>query len=103
MAGREIQHKASAITAATASGYITVASVTGYYKNAVVYLNAAGQPTVRCVITAIDTTANTLGILIRDIEAGSVPSYGRSNISAYNGGSVTQNAQFVYDYSDGSI
>lgn len=100
MAGRMIDHLQGTIAAASATGYITLASVVGFYRNAVVYLNNTGQPTKRAVITDILSGTNQLGILFREIAAGTVPTYGHSDVSAYNGGTVTQHEQFVYNVND---
>jgi hypothetical protein len=101
MAGKFIEHKAGSITAATATGYITLASVAGFYKNAIVFLvDSGGANHKRCVITEIVSTSNQLGIRFQETAAGSVPSYGRNNVSAYNGGVVTQHEQVVYNIND---
>lgn len=98
MAGREIDHVAATITGATGSS-VTMASTTGFYKNAVVWLAASGQTTIRCVITKV-VSGTVLSVVRREIEAGSVPSYGGTDISAYNPGTITQLAQFVYNVND---
>lgn len=100
MAGKIIDYKTNAITAATATGYITISSVAGYYKGATVVLINGVQPVIQCVITEVLTGTDQLGICIRNSNAGSVPNYGRSNISAYNGGTIYQHEQLVYNNND---
>ncbi len=99
MAGKEISHVAGDITA-VGDGYVTLVSVAGFYENAIVWLNdstVSDDLNKRCIITEVDAVGNRLGLLIRPITAGSAPSYGRSDMTDYNGGSVTQHEQFVYN------
>lgn len=99
MAGKNIDFKSAPITAATSAGFITIASTVGWYKGAVVWLSAGGQPGVRCQVTEV-TSATVLGMGIRSTDAGTAPNYGRSDISAYNGGVATQLEQLVYNSND---
>lgn len=102
MAGKTISHKANAITAVTSTGYITIASTVGYYKNAIVWLNdstATVPNNKRAVITEV-LSATQLGIVLRTTDAGQAAGYGRSDMTAYNGGSITQHEQFVYNIDD---
>lgn len=97
MAGKIIDAKSASITAATSAGYVTVASSTGFYKNAFVWLNKAGQPEVECKILVI--SGNDIGVQILP-ELGKGPKYTLSDISAYNGGTISQFSQFVYNPND---
>lgn len=96
MAGKNIEQLSATITAATTSGYITVASVAGFYKGALCNLQNVGQPSLEVYITEVLTTGNQLGIRFKS----SVPEYGRDDVSLYNGGSIHQLAQFVYNRND---
>lgn len=105
MAGKNIGHKSSAITAVTASGLITIASTTGYYKNAIVWMNDATSTAAnakRGVIMEV-VSSTQLAILLRSNDAGEAPKYGRSDMTAYNGGSITQHEQFVYNNDDAPL
>lgn len=103
MAGKNIGHKEGTITAVTATGYITLASVAGYYKNAIVWMNdstATVANNKRAVITEVLTGTNQLGIGLRSNDPGEPPKYGRSDMTAYNGGSITQLEQLIYNNDD---
>jgi hypothetical protein len=95
MSGKIVSEVSQAITAA-AGGLITVASTVGFYKTAIVWLSAAGQAGRRCIIAEV-VSATQLRILFRDIVAGTAPTYGASNVAAYNGGLVVQHEQLVYN------
>jgi len=102
MAGKNIGHKTNAITAVTATGYITIASTVGYYKNAIVWMNDATSTVAnnkRAVITEV-LSATQLGIGLRSNDPGEAPRYGRSDMTAYNGGSITQLEQLIYNNDD---
>ena len=101
MAGKEIGFVVGTITGVDATGYVTLAATTGFYKGAIVWLNHAGQPSTRAVITAV--TSTTLGVRYVETDPGTAPSYGRSDPTLYNGGTVTQHDQFIYDKSDGAF
>ena len=103
MSGKLIDSKHAAITAATSTGYISIASTTGWYKGATAYLNAAGQDNVEVTITEI-VSATQMGVRLNTDPRGSstamsrpAPNYGRSDLSAYNGGTVDQPAQLIYN------
>lgn len=102
MAGKNIGHKTNAITAVTATGLITISSTVGYYKNAIVWLNdstATAANNKRGVIMEV-VSATQLAILLRSNDPGEAPKYGRSDMTAYNGGSITQLEQFIYNNDD---
>lgn len=100
MAGKLIAPKSAAITAATAAGYVTIASTTGWYANAKGWMAFGGQPTVPVVITEV-ASATQLGVrIVNENDLLNRPNYGRSNVSAYNGGTINQNDQFIYNPND---
>lgn len=106
MSGREIDHKTATITAITTTGYVTIASVTGFYRGAVVWMNdstATDANNKRAIITSVNTVTNQLGIRLQSNEPGSAPNLGNNNMTVYNGGTVTQHQQFIYDVSNGTI
>lgn len=99
MSGKNIDFKSSAISAATATGYVTISSTTGWYKGATVWIkNSAATEAKECLITEV-TSGTVLGILIKGT-IGEGPRYGRSNVSAFNGGTLTQLEQLVYNTND---
>jgi hypothetical protein len=102
MAGRVIPAKAASITAASSTGYITIASVTGWYAGAKAYLNNGGQTNRHVIITEVLTTGNQLGIrFIPDFGTlGAGPNYGRNNVAAYNGGTIDMYEQFLFNPND---
>lgn len=85
MAGKLIQERREVIITGNSSGYITVASVTGFYKKARAWLNDVqpDRPANREVeITEILTGTNQLGIrYLRGLGQGC--NYGRDAMSAY--------------------
>lgn len=107
MAGRLIKPISAAITAATAGGYITVASTTGFYAGAKGWMTNTGQANVPVTITEI-SSATVIGIRIEtenpfgitNGRSNSAPNYGRSDVSAYNGGTIYQNDQFIFNPND---
>lgn len=100
MAGRIIAAKAATITAATASGFVTIASTTGWYAGAKGWMAAGGQPNVPVVITEV-TSATQLGVrIVNENDLLNRPNYGRSNVSAYNTGTINQNEQFIFNPND---
>lgn len=99
MAGRIVSAVSGAITAASATGYITLASTVGYYAGAKAWLNNGGQPTVPVVITSVSSTQ--LGIrILNENDLKNAPNYGRSNVAAYNGGTIHQSEQFIFNPND---
>lgn len=103
MAGKTIAPKSAAITAATATGYVTIAATTGWYKNAKGAMTAAGQPNRSITITEI-LSATQMGVRIEPDDhlgpAAHGPNYGRSDVSLYNGGVVIQHEQFIFNIDD---
>lgn len=100
MAGKLIAPKSASITAATATGYVTVASTTGWYAGAKGWMTFGGQPNVPVVITEV-ASATSLGVrIVNENDLKNAPNYGRSNVSAYNGGTIYQNEQFIFNPND---
>jgi hypothetical protein len=99
MAGRLIKGVHATVTAATAGGYLTVASATGLYVGAKCWLSlTAGGSQVQVEITEISGTS--IGVRFVQLIA-QAPNYGRSDVSAYNGGGfLDQEDQFIYNRSD---
>jgi hypothetical protein len=96
MAGKLLKAKHATITAATASGYITLASVEGFYETALVFLTPlAASEGVAGTVTEVNHTTNQLGIRLDSPASGGV-SYGRSNMAAFNGGIVDLTPQLIY-------
>lgn len=77
--------KQASISAASVSGVITVDSVSGLVEGAVVYLNGPGVDSRRCTITDIWPATYELGLRFIDVDQ---PSYGRDDVSLYNGGTI---------------
>ena len=99
MAGRVIPAVHATVTAATAGGFLTVTSATNLYVGARCWLTKTdGTLPVQVEITEITDT--TVGV--RLIPApGKGPNYGRSDVSAYNGGGfLDQESQFIYNRND---
>lgn len=92
MAGQTVSFQSATISAASATGYITVASAAGYFTNAIVRLFKSGQPSVQGRITSVDYSTNQMGIRLD----GAVVVYQNSDVSAYNGGTIYQDSQFIY-------
>lgn len=106
MAGKQIEFVSGTITGVDTHGYVTLASVAGFYEGAIVWMNdstATAPNNKQAIITEVDTTNVKLGICFRTNNAGEAPSYGRSSMSAYNGGSVTQHEQFIYNSDDNPL
>jgi hypothetical protein len=80
------------ISAADTNGYVTVASISGFYKYASVNLTAGGLSNINCTILEIDIANKKLRLQI----VGNTPRYTADNISAYNGGTITQPVQFIF-------
>lgn len=99
MAGRIVKAVSGTITAASATGYITLASTTGFYEGAKGWMINGGQPNVPVVITSV--SASQLGIrVLNENDLKNPPNYGRSDVSAYNGGTIYQNEQFIFNPND---
>lgn len=99
MAGKIVKQQSGAITAATTSGYITLASVTGFYESAICNLSNAGQPSLEVIITEVLTTTNQLGIRFKQ----QIVDYGQDDVSLYNGGSIHQPSQLIYNRNDAPL
>lgn len=94
-----ISSASATITAATANGYVTVADATPFVVDAFVWLNKTGQPNLYCQITEI--TGNNIGVQAQPAP-GSGPSYGRTDVSLYNAGTIFQDIQDVYSFEPSS-
>lgn len=109
MAGKFVKATQAAITAATTAGYLTVGAAASlkFYEQAFVWVNAGGQTNVMGQITAIDTTAGTLGVKLvnhpGDPVGGESKNYGRSDLSAYNGGTVYMDDQLIYNRGENPV
>jgi hypothetical protein len=103
MAGKIIAAKSAAITAINATGYVTIASTTGWYAGAKGSITAAGQTTRTLVITEVQS-ATVLGVrFVNDdttVPGAAAPNYGRSDPTAYNLGTIYQNDQFIFNPND---
>lgn len=107
MAGRIVKQVSAAITGTGATGYVTVASTTGFYAGAKGAMTNTGQPNVAVVITEV-ASSTSLGIRIVPENAfgttngvgNSAPNYGRSTVTAYNGGQIIQHEQFIFNPND---
>jgi hypothetical protein len=107
MAGRIVKAISATITGATAEGYITVASTVGFYASATGFMTATGEPNVAVVIVEVKS-GTELGIrIIPDNPLGitngkgnAAPNYGLSDVSAYDGGTIYQSEQFIYNPND---
>jgi hypothetical protein len=105
MAGRIVKQAVATITGVATTGYITVASTTGFYAGAKGWLNAGGQPSQPVIITEV-ASATSMGVRFVPEDNFSTGqnslkhSYGRSNPTPYNGGTITMNEQFVFNPND---
>ena len=102
MAGRIIPAVRATVTAATAGGYLTVASAANLYVGARCWLSiTAGTTMDQVEITEISGTS----VGVRKIQLpGAGPNYGRSDVSAYNGGGyLDQESQFIYNRADAPL
>ena len=98
MSGKNIDFKSLAITAATATGYVTISSTTGWYKGATVWIkNSAATIAKECFITEV-ASSTVLGILFKEERKV----YGRSDVSSFNGGVLTQLEQLLYNTDEAS-
>lgn len=120
MAGRLIKAaRQTAITAAN-TGIITCGSTAGFYERAFAWLKDSGQPGVKVQIVEV-TDATHLKVRIVPMDGGIAfsgnagtavdesdiqgtgPNYGVSDISDYNGGSISQPEQLVYNRNDAPL
>lgn len=99
MAGRLTPAAHTTVTAATAAGYVTVGSATNFYVGAYCWLSLTdGSKQDQVQITEINGTS--VGVRIVPAK-GQGPNYGRSDVSAYNGGGfLDQEPQFIYNRND---
>lgn len=103
MAGRIVKSQTGSITAATATGYVTIASTTGWYAGAKGWMTAGGQPNVPVTIVEI-LSGTQLGVRIEpDGTMSGGVAYGRSNVAVYNGGTIVQNEQLIYNTADAPL
>lgn len=100
MAGRLITPKRATVSAATAAGYLTVDSTTGLYVSAFCWLTKTDTTLpIRVQITEI-VSGTSVGVRLAPALA-QAPNYGRSDVSAYNGGGfLDQEDQFIYNRND---
>lgn len=107
MAGRIIKGISATITgvAAGANGYITVASTTGFYAGAKGSMTVGGLG-VSVIITEV-ASATSLGIRILPddwfVPGAAGPNYGRSVTTAYNGGTIVQHEQLIFNPNDAPL
>lgn len=95
MAGKLISTARAAITGVSATGYLTVASTTGFYVGAFVNLtNSAGTVNQPAKITEL--TSTTIGIQFVLARYGGAR-YGRDDVTAFNTGTIDQDAQLIYN------
>lgn len=99
MAGKFIKPQSSTFAAADHTGYATLSSVDGWYEKAIVWLSKTGTY-AQGIITEVDTTNKKLGIKLIDSAAGTPATYGRSDINSYDGGTITQQEQLIYNSND---
>lgn len=106
MAGRIAKDIGAAITGATNAGVITMASTTDFLAGARAWITNAGQTNRLVRINAI-LSATTLSVrfdfdplAVSGTATAGGPSYGNSDISAYNGGRLDQFAQPIWNAVD---
>lgn len=120
MAGRLIKAARQTGITAASSGLVTVTSTTGFYERAFAYLRAGGQPGLKVQISEV-VSATQLRVRAVPMDAGisssgtagtagdesdvlgTGPNYGLSDVSAYNGGSIAQPEQLVYNRNDAPL
>jgi len=102
MAGKIIKEKSATITSAASTGYVTIASTTGWYAGAKGSISKPATASRMVVITEI-LSSTQLGVrLLPDdwhVVGAAGPNYGRSDVSAYSGGTGTlvQFEQFLFN------
>lgn len=106
MAGKLVNAISATITSSTAAGYVNVASTTGFYVGGRGAMTKAATPNVQIVITEI-VSATQMGVrivpeTILDNPGAGAPNYGRSDASAYSGGTglIFMHAQLIYNNND---
>lgn len=95
MSGKLISTARAAITGASATGYLTVASTTGFYVNAFVWLTNTGG-TVNQYAKITELTSTTIGIQLINARNGAAR-YGRDDVTAFNLGVIDQEQQHIYN------
>lgn len=102
MAGKLTAAVHATVTAATAGGFATVSSATGLYVGTRCWLSNTAN-TLQDLVEITSIAGTTIGL--RKIPLpGAGPNYGRSDISAYNGGGfLDQDSQFVYNREDNAV
>lgn len=111
MAGRNVNEVSQAISAVSATGVITVASTVGLYEGAYAYLAKAAQPGVTFRILRVLNATTLSTRLIAEPRGGGAQtvhgdtavgsySYGNYDATAYNLGTLTMPAQFVFNPND---
>lgn len=109
MSGKYVKAAQAGITAATSTGYLTLGAGTigNFYRDAFVWVTNTGQTNVLCQITEINITANTIGVKLiskdGEPQGGNPLNYGRSNLSAYNGGNVYMDEQLIYNRGENPV
>lgn len=109
MAGKIIKELSATLSGAAATGYVTVASTTGFYKGAVCTLSNTGQPGLTVEITEVASGTSLglrqipedpLGRLGAPSDRALAFNYGRTSLTAYNGGTLYQPEQLIYNPND---
>ncbi len=95
MSGRFISANGAVITAASATGYITVADATLFFLNAICTVSAAGVDGAAVKITEVIVATNQLGL--RFWPPVGFTNLGQSAIAGYNGGRIDMHAQFLQE------
>lgn len=100
MAGKIIDRASQTITSVVdgAKGWVTLGSVIGFYKGAFVTISAPALSKYAQIID-INAASNQLRLsFVPDVGTG--PRYTASDVSAYGGGTVAQESQFIYNAND---
>lgn len=88
------------VTAASATGYLTVSSSVGIYPNAVFWLTLTNGSIPRQV-EVTEVNGNSVGVRFAPEPGMPQTNYGRSNVSAYNAGAyLYQGEQVLYRSSE---
>lgn len=99
MAGRITPATHATVTAATNTGYLTVTSSAGLYVGGRGFLSLT-DGTLGIYVEITDIVTTTVGVRKVPFK-GDAPNYGRTDVSAYNGGGfLDQEAGFVYNRND---
>ncbi len=99
MAGRLIPAVQAVVTAALATGYLTVTSATGLYVGGKGWLSKTDH-SLQIPVEITEISGTTIGVR-QILDRGLGPNYGRTDVSAYNGGGfLNQDQGFVYNRND---